>query len=122
MVVLSSEGKAALDKLVVRYSIIRQHMSFVEKLSLVFKAQAIEDPNLPGFVFGVTTAEEEIYFNGGGHRVLNDPSGGDITPDSVFFICSQTKLITHVSPYLLAVRLRLIYLTLFCTACGTSAH
>jgi len=57
---------------------------------------------LPGFVFGVTTAEEEIYFNGGGHRVLNDPSSGDITPDSVFFICSQTKLITHVSPYLLS--------------------
>jgi len=64
---------------------------------------------LPGFVFGVSTAEEEIYFNGGGHRILNDPSSGDVTPDSVFFICSQTKLITHVSPQLLAILLCLIY-------------
>ena len=52
---------------------------------------------MPGFIFGVTTAQEEIYFQEGGYKVLNDPSSGKITPESVFWICSQTKLLTHVS-------------------------
>jgi hypothetical protein len=63
----------------------------------MFQAQASEDPKMPGFIFGVTTAEGEIYFKEGGYKVLNDPSSGKITPESVFWICSQTKLITHVS-------------------------
>lgn len=28
---------------------------------------------------------------------MNDPSSGEINPETVFWICSQTKMITHVS-------------------------
>jgi len=76
MVHLTSAGKEELDRLT---------------------AQADQDPNMPGFIFGVTTAQEEIYFQEGGYKVLNDPSSGKITPESVFWICSQTKLLTHLA-------------------------
>jgi len=55
-----------------------------------------ETANVPGFVFGITNLEGEIYFEGAGNNVVNDPTSGPLTPDSVFWICSQTKLIVAV--------------------------
>ena len=52
---------------------------------------------IPGFVYGVSNLDEEIYFNGGGPKVVGDPSSGEVGPDSIMWICSQTKLIASVS-------------------------
>ena len=48
-------------------------------------------------MFGVTNLDDEIYFHGGGPNVVGDPSSGEVGPDSVMWICSQTKLIASVS-------------------------
>ncbi|PPQ97279.1 hypothetical protein CVT26_006672 [Gymnopilus dilepis] len=76
MATLSQEGKQALDNLI---------------------KEALESKKVPGFTLGVSNIDKEIYFNGGGPRVPGDPSGGEVDPDSVFWICSQTKLITALA-------------------------
>ena len=48
-------------------------------------------------MYGVTNLDEEIYFHGGGPSVVGDPSSGEVGPDSIMWLCSQTKLITSVS-------------------------
>jgi len=48
-------------------------------------------------VYGVSNLDEEIYFNGGGPKVVGDPSSGEVGPDSVMWICSQTKLIASLA-------------------------
>jgi hypothetical protein len=48
-------------------------------------------------VYGVSNLDEEIYFHGGGPNVVGDPSSGEVGPDSIMWLCSQTKLITSVS-------------------------
>jgi Beta-lactamase len=48
-------------------------------------------------VYGVSNLDEEIYFHGGGPNVVGDPSSGEVSPDSIMWLCSQTKLITSVS-------------------------
>ena len=48
-------------------------------------------------MFGVSNLDGEIYFNGGGPNIVGDPSSGEVGPDSIMWICSQTKLITSVN-------------------------
>ena len=48
-------------------------------------------------MYGVSNLDEEIYFNGGGPKVVGDASSGEVGPDSVMWLCSQTKLIVSVS-------------------------
>ena len=48
-------------------------------------------------MYGVSNLDGEIYFNGGGPNVFGDPSSGEVGPDSIMWICSQTKLIASVS-------------------------
>ena len=38
----------------------------------------------------------EIYFQGGGTQTFKDDTSPKVDPDSIFWICSQTKLITAV--------------------------
>ncbi|KAF9474844.1 beta-lactamase/transpeptidase-like protein [Pholiota conissans] len=76
MVVLSPCGKESLDALLAKVS---------------------DEGKVSGFVFGVTSADGEIYFNGRGHHIIDDPTSSEMSPDSVFAICSQTKLITHIA-------------------------
>lgn len=45
---------------------------------------------------GATTVEEEIYSNGGGYRNVDDIASGEVNGDTVFWICSMTKLVAHV--------------------------
>lgn len=53
---------------------------------------------LPAIIGGVTTVDDEIYFNAAGKKLVNDSSSsGSVDPDSVFMVCSMTKLLTHVS-------------------------
>jgi CubicO group peptidase (beta-lactamase class C family) len=60
------------------------------------KAKLAGEHKIPGFALGATTAEGEIYFGTGGYRTLDDPTSGKVDPDTVFWICSMTKLIAHV--------------------------
>ncbi|KAF8186232.1 beta-lactamase [Pholiota molesta] len=62
-----------------------------------FINETVEAGEVPGFVFGVSDVDGEIYFRGGGNNVVGDASSGDVDPDSVFWICSQTKLITALA-------------------------
>jgi hypothetical protein len=48
-------------------------------------------------VAGATTADGEIYFNASGKKIVGDETSGDASPDSVFWVCSQTKMLTHAS-------------------------
>ncbi|KAF8873806.1 beta-lactamase/transpeptidase-like protein [Gymnopilus junonius] len=64
MVRLSESGKKALDR---------------------FCGTIAQEKKIPGFVFGATTADEEIYFNSGGYK------------GALFWICSMTKLLAHIA-------------------------
>ncbi|KAF8964809.1 beta-lactamase/transpeptidase-like protein [Flammula alnicola] len=75
MVKLTSGGKEALDNLVARVA---------------------QEQKIPGFVVGATNIDEEIYFKSGGYKVVNDPTSGKVEEDSIFWICSMTKLIAHI--------------------------
>jgi hypothetical protein len=66
-------------------------------LNLRRQDQAGQDPVNPPFVFGVTTAQGEVYFKGTGTKKLGDITSGGADADTVFWVCSQSKLITHVS-------------------------
>ena len=66
-------------------------------LMLRIIGQVLAAKTIPGFVYGVTNLDEEIYFHGGEPNVVGDPSSGEIGPDSIMCLCSQTKLITAVS-------------------------
>lgn len=76
MPILSGSGREALDRLF---------------------ARAAEEKKIPNFVFGVTNLDGELYFRGSGTRVFDDPASGEVTPDSIFWICSQTKFITNIA-------------------------
>ena len=66
-------------------------------LMLRIIGQVLAAKTIPGFVYGVTNLDEEIYFHGGGPNVVGDPSSGEIGPDSIMCLCSQTKLITALA-------------------------
>ncbi|KAF5310942.1 hypothetical protein D9619_008157 [Psilocybe cf. subviscida] len=52
---------------------------------------------LPAFAAGATSADAELYFKTAGKKLVNDNSSEDVNADSVFWICSMTKLVTHIS-------------------------
>ncbi|KAJ3509603.1 hypothetical protein NLJ89_g5134 [Agrocybe chaxingu] len=76
MATLSPSGKRALDN---------------------FIKESVERGKVPGFVLGVSNLDEEIYFQGGGPSVVGNPTSGEVNPDSVFWICSQTKMIASLA-------------------------
>lgn len=96
MVTLTQSGKTALDDLVVRRSFFWLDHSPIDKVE---KASLTAENTLPGFVLGATNGEEDIYFNSGGYKTLNDPTSGKIDQDAVLWICSMTKLVAHVRIY-----------------------
>ena len=95
MTTLSPSGKQALDDLVVRAHFNCESESWMSCFGL--QAQLIAVKTIPSFVYGVTNLDEEIYFHGGGPNVVGDPSSGEVGPDSIMWICSQTKMIASVS-------------------------
>ncbi|KAF4613304.1 hypothetical protein D9613_011204 [Agrocybe pediades] len=60
-------------------------------------ARATRERKIPGFVFCASNVDEEIYLSSNGYKVVSDPSSGPVTPDTPFWICSQTKLIVHIA-------------------------
>ncbi|KAF8186368.1 beta-lactamase/transpeptidase-like protein [Pholiota molesta] len=76
MSTFSPDGKSALDD---------------------FIKETLDSGEVPGFVLGVSNVDGEIYFQGGGNNIVGNTSSGDINPDSVFWICSQTKMIAALA-------------------------
>ncbi|KDR77244.1 hypothetical protein GALMADRAFT_246540 [Galerina marginata CBS 339.88] len=76
-----------------------QHDDVVSRRQTSFAQlhQTLEAKKVPGFTLGISNIDEEIYFDGGGSNIVDDPTSGEINPDSVFWICSQTKLIAHLA-------------------------
>ncbi|TFK28569.1 beta-lactamase [Coprinopsis marcescibilis] len=73
---LSAAGKKALDDLV---------------------AETIQSGRLPGFVLAVSNVDEQIYANAGGNKTYGDANSPPVTPDSLFWICSMTKLLVGLA-------------------------
>ncbi|PFH53281.1 hypothetical protein AMATHDRAFT_45559 [Amanita thiersii Skay4041] len=59
--------------------------------------QAIESKTLPNVVFGVTSAEKELIFAHAGTRVLSEPSSGYVDKDTIFWMCSMTKMVASLA-------------------------
>ncbi len=73
-------------------------LNVISKERYIFKLRIVEGRTLPGFVFGAASLDEEIYFNGGGYKIVDDSASGEDNGDTVFWVCSMTKMIAHVSP------------------------
>ncbi|KAJ2914593.1 hypothetical protein MD484_g5841, partial [Candolleomyces efflorescens] len=96
MVKLSDAGKKALDELIV--SPYAPHIRIPIDCDTPLQT---DEKRLPGFGIVVTSADQELYASVGGYRVFDDPSSGAATPDSLFWICSMTKLITALAGLIL---------------------
>lgn len=97
MTTLSSKAKNALDERIASINFYSSNCFCSDFRDL--QKNAIKDKKLPSFILGITNIEEEIYFNGGGQSNIDDPESGEVNPDSVFWICSQTKMISAVSSF-----------------------
>ncbi|KAJ7500942.1 beta-lactamase/transpeptidase-like protein [Mycena galericulata] len=60
-------------------------------------SEAVESKSTPALFFGITTADEEIYTRQTGTKFFDDSSSGSIDEDTVFWLCSQTKLIVTIA-------------------------
>ncbi|KAF6754616.1 beta-lactamase [Ephemerocybe angulata] len=76
MPTISGAGKQALDTLI---------------------ENARQDPKTPPFFYGITSADGDIYTNAAGFKKVADRASGPVDADTVFWIASQTKLITHIA-------------------------
>jgi CubicO group peptidase (beta-lactamase class C family) len=91
---VTEAGRRALDELLVRVLFHLQQTS--HELTTWDQDETAKGGRLPGFVLAVSNIDEEIYVKGGGRHNHDDPSSREADPDSVFWICSMTKLITAV--------------------------
>ncbi|KAF7354274.1 hypothetical protein MVEN_01115500 [Mycena venus] len=73
---LSASQKAAIDRIL---------------------SEAVSSNSTPALFFGVTTADGPIYMHTEGKKVVDDPTSEPIDEDTVFWLCSQTKLITTIA-------------------------
>ncbi|KAJ7018823.1 beta-lactamase/transpeptidase-like protein [Mycena alexandri] len=67
-----------------------------EALDLILST-AVSTKSTPALFFGLTTAEGPIYMHQEGHKLVDDPASDAIDEDTVFWLCSQTKLITTIA-------------------------
>ncbi|KAJ7134446.1 beta-lactamase/transpeptidase-like protein [Mycena epipterygia] len=60
-------------------------------------SEAVESKSTPALFAGITNVDEVIYMHQTGTKLVDDPSSGAINEDTVFWLCSQTKLITSIA-------------------------
>ncbi|KAJ6492574.1 beta-lactamase/transpeptidase-like protein [Mycena vitilis] len=60
-------------------------------------ADAVSSKTSGGVFFGVTTVDEAVYMGAAGTKLVDDPASGAVNEDTVFWQCSQTKLITTIA-------------------------
>ncbi|KAK7016351.1 beta-lactamase/transpeptidase-like protein [Favolaschia claudopus] len=59
--------------------------------------EIVASKSTPAALFGVTNAEGPIYLHAEGTKLIDDPSSDAIDEDTVFWLCSQTKMITTIA-------------------------
>lgn len=62
------------------------------------QSHAVESNTVPALFCGVTDQNGELFMHQAGRKVLGDPASESVDEDTVFWLCSQTKLITSVGP------------------------
>ncbi|KAJ7505422.1 beta-lactamase/transpeptidase-like protein [Mycena galericulata] len=60
-------------------------------------SEAVESKSTPALFFGVTDVDGPIYMRQTGTKLIGDSSSGSIDEDTVFWLCSQTKMITTIA-------------------------
>ncbi|KAJ6508938.1 beta-lactamase/transpeptidase-like protein [Mycena sanguinolenta] len=60
-------------------------------------SRAVESNTLPALFCGVTDHNGDIFMHQAGWKGLGDPSTDPLDENAVFWICSQTKLITSIA-------------------------
>ncbi|KAJ7505439.1 beta-lactamase/transpeptidase-like protein [Mycena galericulata] len=60
-------------------------------------SRAVESGNLPALFFSLTDQHGPLFTHQEGRKVVGDPSSELIDEDTVFWICSQTKLVTSIA-------------------------
>ncbi|KAF7335429.1 hypothetical protein MVEN_02195900 [Mycena venus] len=60
-------------------------------------SDAVSNKSTGALFFGVTTAEKAIYMRTGGTKLVDDPSSETIDDNTIFWLCSQTKMITTIA-------------------------
>ncbi|TFK18683.1 beta-lactamase [Coprinopsis marcescibilis] len=73
---ISAAGLEALDKLI---------------------AETLSAGKLPGFALAVSNLDEQLYAKGAGNKTYGDPTSAQVTDESVFWICSMTKLLAAIA-------------------------
>lgn len=58
---------------------------------------AVQSGKVPGIVFGASNEEGDIIWAGAGYHDIDNPSSRRVDENSVFWVCSQTKLLTSVT-------------------------
>ncbi|KAJ6562020.1 beta-lactamase/transpeptidase-like protein [Mycena capillaripes] len=58
---------------------------------------AVASKSTPALFFGVTTADGPIYTRTAGTKFVDDPASEPINEDTLFWLCSQMKLITTIA-------------------------
>ncbi|KAF7336866.1 hypothetical protein MVEN_02122900 [Mycena venus] len=58
---------------------------------------AVSSKSTAASFFGVTNAEGPLYIHTVGTKLVDDPASEPIDEDTVFWLCSQTKLITTIA-------------------------
>ncbi|KAK7005841.1 beta-lactamase/transpeptidase-like protein [Favolaschia claudopus] len=59
--------------------------------------EAVSSRSTPASYFGVASAEGVLYQRTAGRKQVDDPGSAPINEDTVFGVCSQTKLITTIA-------------------------
>ncbi|KAJ6561999.1 beta-lactamase/transpeptidase-like protein [Mycena capillaripes] len=60
-------------------------------------SEAVTSKSTAALFFGVTTADGPIYMRTVGNKLVDDPTSDPVDEDTVFWLCSQTKLITSIA-------------------------
>ncbi|KAJ6584872.1 beta-lactamase/transpeptidase-like protein [Mycena capillaripes] len=60
-------------------------------------SRAVESNSLPALFFGVSDENGEFFMHQEGRKILGDPSSDPLDENTIFWICSQTKLITSIA-------------------------
>ncbi|KAJ6507849.1 beta-lactamase/transpeptidase-like protein [Mycena vitilis] len=74
-------------------SLSTAHKDALDRISF----DAVSSKSTPALFFGVTTADGPLYTRTAGTKVVDDPTSDAIDEDTVFWLCSQTKLITAIA-------------------------
>ncbi|CAK5269759.1 unnamed protein product [Mycena citricolor] len=58
---------------------------------------SVDSKTTSALFYGVTDVNGPIYMNHVGHKLIDDPASDRINEDTVFWLCSQSKLVTSIA-------------------------